>query len=169
MESECQQVSPSQEDSSQYSCRSKNALVWVVSARSLIHNSPSSFTNLFTTGIIVTFILYRVFSSLARSKFLSLFLLSFGPLRRQSSLFSRLSLFFLVFWPGLGNMFASENPSEFYTSHSIGRILVSAYTIWYYNQNSISCTIPNGSPFPPSRVYYCALFRFVSCIRLFYD
>ena len=36
--------------------------------------------------------------------------------------------------------------------NSPGRILGCVYTICSYGEISISCTIPNGSPFPPNRV-----------------
>ena len=38
----------------------------------------------------------------------------------------------------------SQNPREFYASHSPGRTLV-----YIYSQISISCTIPSGTPFLP--------------------
>ena len=62
-----------------------NTVVWVVSIRLLISKSSSPFTNPLvtvssapiTTGITVTFMFY-FFSSLARSRYLSLFSLSFN-------------------------------------------------------------------------------------------
>ena len=62
------------------------AVVWMVFARPLISKSSSPWTNplvtvpsvTITIGIIVTFIFYCFFSSLARSQYLSLFLLSFS-------------------------------------------------------------------------------------------
>ena len=36
----------------------------------------------------------------------------------------------LIFWPGSGDLFVSQNPREFYASHSPGMILVCAYNIW---------------------------------------
>ena len=48
--------------------------------------------------------------------------------------------------------FVCQNPKEVCVSHYPGQILGCAYTICLYGQISISCTIPNGSPFSPSRV-----------------
>ena len=63
-----------------------NAVVWMVSTCPLISNSSSPFTNplvivlsaLITIGIIITFMFFCFFSSLVRSRYLSLFLLSFN-------------------------------------------------------------------------------------------
>ena len=62
-----------------------NAVVWIVSTRPLISNSSSPFTNHLvsvprapiTIGITITFMFYSFFYSLARSKYLSFFSLSF--------------------------------------------------------------------------------------------
>ena len=48
-----------------------------------------------------------------------------------------------------GYFFLSQNPIEFKESHSVGRILVSEYTICLYNQILFSCQIPSRLPFPP--------------------
>ena len=65
--------------------------------------------------------------------------------------------FFLFIETGSGllavirwSVYVYQSPKEFYASHSLGRILVHAYTICLYSQIWISCTIPSGSPFPPS-------------------
>ena len=63
-----------------------NAVVWMVSTRRLISNSARPCTNplltvpsdTITTGIIVTFIFQIFFNSLARSRYLSFFSLSFN-------------------------------------------------------------------------------------------
>ena len=63
-----------------------NAVVWIVSARPLISKSFNPRTNPLMTvsnapikiGITVTFMLHCFFSSLARSRFLYLFSLSFS-------------------------------------------------------------------------------------------
>ena len=63
-----------------------NAGVWMVSTRPLISKSSSPRTNplvivpraLITIGIIVTFMFHSFFSSLARSRYLSFFSLSFN-------------------------------------------------------------------------------------------
>ena len=62
-----------------------SAVIWMVSTRVLISNSSSPFTNplvtilsiLITVGITITFIFHSFFSSLARFRYLSLFLPSF--------------------------------------------------------------------------------------------
>ena len=74
-----------------------------------------------------------------------------SPLPGKFPLFIYLCLLFsLVNWPRLGDLFSSPNSREFYAYHFLEQILICTYTIWYYVQISISCTIPNGSPFPPS-------------------
>ena len=92
---------------------------------------------------------------LARCRYLSFFSLSFS-----FTLWSvvRLILFYcwqsldLVVWPKLCDLFVSKNPREVCVSHSPGQILGCAYTICSYDQISISCTIPSGLLYPPSRV-----------------
>ena len=60
----------------------------------------------------------------------------------------------------------SQNSREFSWSHFLVRILIYAYTICLYSQILIYCTIPNGSPFPPSRTESCFSFILVCYIRL---
>ena len=55
-----------------------NAVVWIVSNIPFSSKSSSPFTNLITIGITVTFMFNSFFSSLARSSYLSFFLLSFN-------------------------------------------------------------------------------------------
>ena len=63
-----------------------NAVVWMVSTRTLTSKSSSPFSNPLVTvrktpitiGIIVTFMFYRFFNSLARSRYLSFFSHSFS-------------------------------------------------------------------------------------------
>ena len=59
----------------------------------------------------------------------------------------------LVVWPRLGVPFTSQNSREFCEFCSPERILSCAYTICSHGQISVSCTVHNGSPSPPSRVY----------------
>ena len=83
MESEWQQVSSDLQDSSQYFSRSQQC--WIVTILLLISNASSFFSKPFRTvpsapttiGITITRIFHRLFSSLARSRYLSLFLFSF--------------------------------------------------------------------------------------------
>ena len=75
----------------------------------------------------------------------------------------------LVFWPRLGDLFLSQNPRGVFESHSPGQILGCAYIICSYGQILISCTILNGSPCPPSRVYSYTLSVLICCIYILCD
>ena len=57
-----------------------------------------------------------------------------------------------------GNLFASQNPREFYESHFLEEILVCAYIIYQSCQISFSYTIPSWSTFPPNHAFSCILF-----------
>ena len=99
-----------------------NAVVWIVSVRPPIFKSSRLFNNPLVTvpkaritiGIIGTFMSHSFFNSLARSRYLSFFSLSFrfilwsaGTAKStilQILLFCWL-LWGLVFWPGLGDPF----------------------------------------------------------------
>ena len=102
-----------------------NAVVWIVSTRPPTPKSSRPFNNPLvivpkapiTIGTIVTFMFHSFFNSLARSRYLSFFSLSFkiySVVRRDSKVYNfEDSLFFfcwlswgLVFWPGLGDPFA---------------------------------------------------------------
>ena len=83
-------------------------------------------------GIIITFMFNSLFSSLVRSKYMPIFILSFificCPLEWQNSLDVK-----VLFWSsglGFGNLFVSQNPRESYGSHFLREILVCAYTIF---------------------------------------
>ena len=108
-----------------------------------------------TTGITATFTFYSFFNYLAKSWKLFFLSLSFnftlwlaGTIKSailqvlficlfSFFLFFFFSFFFfffltvasLVFWPGLGYPFISQNPRRFSASHSLGEILGCAYTI----------------------------------------
>ena len=56
----------------------------------------------------------------------------------------------LVFWVGFGDLNVSQNPKEFYASHSPGGFWVVHLT--FNDQISISCPFLCGSPSPLSRV-----------------
>ena len=79
-------MSSSVQDSSQYSGRSKQCCSLNGPTRSLNSKSYSPFNNAFVTvlkasimiSIIVTFIFYSFFNSLAKSRYLSFFSLSFN-------------------------------------------------------------------------------------------
>ena len=98
-----------------------NAVVWIVSTRPPISKSSRPFNNPFvivpnaqiTIGTIVTFMFHSFFNSLARSKYLSFFSLSFRFILwfAGTARSTILQIFFLfcwllwglVFWPGLGD------------------------------------------------------------------
>ena len=114
------------------------------------------------------------FRLLIRSKYLFFFLLSFNftlwsagtakPTILQvlscflGVLFFLLLLLGLVVWPRLNDPFGCRIRRGVCVSHSPGQILGCANTFCSDGQISISCTIPNGSPCPPSHVYSCTLF-----------
>ena len=128
-----------------------NAVFWMVSTRPLISKSSSPCTNPLvivpTTpikiGFTVIFMFHGVFRFLSRSRFLSLFLLSFGftlrSVGRAKSTILQVPFFCwlllgLVVWPSLGDLFVSQNPREFCVSHFLGHIMGYAYTICSYGQ-----------------------------------
>ena len=104
-----------------------NTVVWIVSTRPPTSKSSRHFNNPLvivtnapiTIGIIDTFMFHSFFNSLARSRYLSFFSLSFRFIlwsvgTAQSTILQILSFFFfffcwllwgLVFWPGLGDPF----------------------------------------------------------------
>ena len=107
-----------------------NAVVCRVWILPLIFNSPSLSSKAFgtipstpiTMGITVTFMFHSFLCSLARSKYLSNFLLSFiftQWLARMAKSTRQLLFFFLsapgiAIWQGLGDPFLSQNPCKFY-------------------------------------------------------
>ena len=100
-----------------------NAVLWVVSSRPPTSKSSRPFNNPLvivpkapiTSGIIVTFMFHRFFNSLARSRYLSFFSLSFRFILWSAgtakSTILRILFFLLLiimrsgFWPGLGDPF----------------------------------------------------------------
>ena len=109
-----------------------NAVVWKVSVRPVIFMSSSPLTKLLEsvvnapiiTGITITFIFQNFFSSLARSKYLSLFLLSLIFTQWSTGMaISFFSFFFLggggwlsldlAICQGLGDLFVSQKPENF--------------------------------------------------------
>ena len=140
----------------------------------LISKSSSPFTNSLgivpsaptTIGITVTFMFHSFFSSIARSRYLSLFSSSFNftlwSAGTARSTIQQVLLFFcwlsqgLFGWPKLGNPFASQNLREFRMSDPLRQIPCCACTTCLYGRISISCTIPGGSLFLP----YCIPYEF---------
>ena len=125
-----------------------NAVVWMVSTHPFISKSTSHFINPLVTvsrapitiGITYTFMFRRFFNSLARSRYLSFFLLSFNftlwPARTAKFTILRVLFFFvdLVIWPRVGDLFVSQNPSGVCASHSPEQMLDCAYTVCLYGQ-----------------------------------
>ena len=104
-------------------------------------NSSSPFSNFLwtvpcaptTISITLILMLHSFFSSQARCKYSLILSLSFIFI--QQILFQCQLALGLVFWPGLGDPFVSQNPRECYGSHSLGSILVCAsyyFTPWEF-------------------------------------
>ena len=128
-----------------------NVVVWMVSTRPPTSKSSSPFNNPLvsvpkapiTIGIIVTFMLYSFFNSLARSKYVSFFSHSFNFIlwsaRTAKSTILQV-LFFcwlllgLVFWPRLGDLFVCQSLIRVYVGYFLGHVLGCAYTICSYGQ-----------------------------------
>ena len=176
------QVLLSVQDSSLYSDLN-NAGVWIVYTCLLIPKSSSSCINPLVTvpkapvtiGITVTFMFHSFFCSLARSKYLSFFLLSLNftlwSARTAKSairqvLFSRWLLQSLVIRARLIDPFVFQNPRGVCASYSLWQILSCAYTICLYDQISISCTIPRESSCPPSRILFYTPSVLICCMHL---
>ena len=113
-----------------------NTVIWMVSTCPLISKFSSFFTNPLRitpsapTTNVITVTLFHILSSIARSRYLSLFPLSFifthwSAGTAKSTIWQPLGL---VVWPGLGDPFVFQNTREDGESHSPGRILGSAYT-----------------------------------------
>ena len=131
------------------------AVVWMVSTSPLLSKSFSPYTKPLVTvttntpitiGITVTLMFHNFFSSLARSRYLTHFWLSFSStlwsVGKAKSTFRQVLFFFFLFWllqglvvwSRLGDRFVFQNPREVCVSHSSGRILGCVYTICSYGQ-----------------------------------
>ena len=134
-----------------------NVVIRIVSTCPLIFKSSSLFTNplVSSSSCFVVF-----FLCLVRSRYLSIFhfllILLSGLPRWQSPLFARFFSFLTIAWSGppveIRGCVCIINPRQLCASHSPGRILGCGYTTCSYGQIWTSSTIPNGSPFPLSRV-----------------
>ena len=159
-----------------------STVVWMVSTRPPISKSSSPRISPLVTvpsapiiiGIPVTFMFYSFVGSLARSR--NLFFFSFisvllcSQTERQSPQFSRFFLFFLFVLSFcsffLLTITRSGRLAEIKCSIFISKsqiifcilfsrpILSCTYSICSYGQFSVSGTIPNRSPFPPSLILY---------------
>ena len=142
-----------------------NAIVPTVSTRLVISKSSSPCTNALVT---------EPRAPITRLENLSLFSHSFnfikssdGPQRPQ---FYKFSPFFMIIrsgrLPEIRWSVLSQNPRRVCVSHSLKQIVDCAYTICSHGQTLISCTIPNGSPCPPSGASSCIFSLMVCCICL---
>ena len=127
-----------------------NAVVWMVSTRPLISKPSSLCTNSLlmvpsaqiTIGISVTFMFYSFFSSLASSRYLSLFSSSFSFTQRMGKFTIRPALFFcwlllgLFVWPRFSDRFLPQNPWEVCASHFPRRIQCCEFTICFVWSNN---------------------------------
>ena len=111
-----------------------NVVAWMVSTRSLISKSASSFNKPLVTvpkapimiGVIVTCMFYSFFKSLARSSYLSFFSLSFSFIlwSARTAKFTILQVLFFswlllgrVFWPRLGDPSICQSLIGVYVCH----------------------------------------------------
>ena len=125
-----------------------SASIWIVSICPLIPNSSSHLSKTLgtvpntpiITGITVTLIFHNFLSSLAKSKYLSLFSLSLiltlwsaGTAKSIIWLVGEeyLSLS-VVIWPGSRDLLVSQNPGEFCVPYSLGQMLVYYYYNYYH-------------------------------------
>ena len=165
-----------------------NAVILMASTRPPISKSSSLCIDPLSTvlrspikiGITITFMFHSFFSSLAGSKYLFFFLLSFSftlrsarmaksTIRQVLFFISRLSLDRVV-WTRLDDLFVSRNLKEFYVSHFPGRIPSCAYTIIFNVPISISCAILSGSSSPTSFYSYIIFIIYTnSSARAGYD
>ena len=138
--------------------------------------APSVLT---TIGITISFMFHSFIISLAKSRKLSLFSLSFifarwsdGTIKSTNQqvlfFFSWLSLS-LVVWLRLEDPFLSQNHWEVCASHSPGWILGCAYTTYSYGQIKKFYAAPSGLPSSPSCVSSYTIFSLIYCICLLYD
>ena len=129
-----------------------NVVVWIVSPCPPISKSSSPFNNPLVTvpkapitiGIIVTFMFYSFFNSLARSKPLFFFSLSFNSIlwstRIAKSTILQVLSFFVDYYKvcssgrELGDLCVCHSPIGVYVPHSPGQMLGCAYTVCSYGQ-----------------------------------
>ena len=144
-----------------------NNVVWIISTCPLISKPSSLFTSPLVTvprvpiivGITVNFMFHSFSIPLQGSGTYPSFRFpsTYFVVSRDSKFYkSARSLFLLlllldsVVLPRLGDPFLCQNPRGVCAFHSPGQILGCVYTMCWYGQISISCTVPRGSPYPPS-------------------
>ena len=147
-----------------------NAVVWIVSACSLISKPSTHFTNPsvivlwapIKIGINVTFMFHSFFLILLQGpgtypsfRFLSTLLC--GQAGQESPQSCRFSFFVIIIRFNClveirGSVCISKSQRKTPASYSPGQILGCAYTVCSYGQILISCTVLSGSPCLPSLV-----------------
>ena len=142
-----------------------NEIVWMVSTFSVISTSSSLCTSPSVTEQLIRSSLScsKVFFQFPCKVEVIIILFTFfqfhSVVSRDNKVhYSASYLFFcwlllgLVVLPGLGDPFVCQNFRGVCVSHFPRQKQGCAYTICLYGQISISCTIPSGSSYPPSRV-----------------
>ena len=148
-----------------------NAVVWIVSTRPPTSKSSRPFNNPLvivpnapiTIGTIVTFMFHSFFNSLATSRYLSFFSLSFRFIlwstgtAKSTILQILFSFFFFFLLIIMRSGLLAEIRWSVYMLKSHRSLCESfsrtgAYTICLYGRIEISSTFPSGSPCRPSRV-----------------
>ena len=143
------------------------AVVWMVFTCPLISKSFSPCINPLVTvlrvpvGITVATLFYSFFQFPSKVQVL-IHLFDFFSFYSVVSRSVRNTVFFyflfflqalvLVVWSRLGDSIVFQNPRRVFVSHFLGQILGCSSTIGSFGRISIACTIPRGSPCPPSCV-----------------
>ena len=134
-------------------CDPAQFVVWMVSILPLVSNSSDPFTRetflreTTTTGITLTFMFDSFFSTLARSKYFSVFLLSFILtlwFARTAKSINQKILFFLLLW-------LINSRSDFWLVHLV---VWSCFSLLYIFSGSLS------PPIGPRFVLVCCVFLF---------
>ena len=149
-----------------------NAVVWIVSVRPPISKSSRPFNNPLvivpnapiTIGTIVTFMFHSFFNSLARSKFLSFFSLSFRFILWSAGTAKStiLQIFFLLLINMRSGLLAwirwtvrtLKSHRSLCVSFSWTGAGLCIYHLFVWLRIEISCTFLSGPPCRPSHYYY---------------
>ena len=165
-----------------------NAVVWIVSTLAPISKSSRPFNNPLvivhnapiTIGTVVTFMFHSFFNSLARSRYLFFFSLSFRFIlwsagTAKSTILQFFFFFFLLIIMRSGLLTRIRWSVCMLKSHRslcvsfLGQGLGCAYTICLYGRIEISCTFPSGPSCWPSHVSPYTPSVLICCIHLLCD
>ena len=162
-----------------------NVVVWMVLILSLILNSSSLLSKPLgiipsaptIIGITVTLIFHSFFTSLVRSKYFSVFSISFilTAVVWNVKIYKLVNSLFLLLIKNRSILLADIrwsiriSKSQRILFITFSRMDVCAYIILLYGQVSIFCTIPRGSPSLPTHDWSCTPFVLVCCIYLLSD